>query len=155
MKIRYPDLLTVYTAAEDMTFAEKDNPHHDGVSPVELYWNDVHVELSQGDTLHISLTAQESEVTYLRLRFQFTETEKRADVRILGDDYERGYGTFRWEGIIPERIMPWYMLASNGNDRYSEKYLIQILSHFRMPPHCSERRTAPAPQQVCCHHSVH
>ena len=44
---------------------------------------------------------------------------------------------------------------SCGNDRYSEKYLIQILSHFRLPPHCSERRTAPALQQGCCHHSVH
>ena len=60
MKIRYPDLLTVYTAAENITFAEKDNPHHDGVSPVELYWNDVHVALSQGDTLHISLTDRKS-----------------------------------------------------------------------------------------------
>ena len=120
MKIRYPDLLTVYTASENITFAEKDNPHHDGVSPVELYWNDVHVALSQGDTLHISLTAQESEVTYLRLRFNFTEEEKRADIRILGDDYERGYGKFRWEGIIPERVMPWYMLVSNGNDRYPD-----------------------------------
>ena len=44
---------------------------------------------------------------------------------------------------------------SCGNDRYSEKHLTQILSHFRLPPHCSERRTAPALQQVCCHHSVH
>ena len=31
-------------------------------------------------------------------------------VRILGDDWERGYGTLEWRGVVPERALPWYAL---------------------------------------------
>lgn len=34
--------------------------------------------------------------------------------RILGDAWERAYGDLQWMGIQPERIMPWYMLVSDG-----------------------------------------
>ena len=37
-------------------------------------------------------------------------------MKILGDHWERGYGDLAWRGIEPERIMPWYMLVSDGSD---------------------------------------
>lgn len=111
MQIRFPDFLTVYTNEGKTTFNEMND-----AAAAQFFWEDIRLELCLEDTLRVMLTAEQTPVTYLRLRFNFTEVEKRTDVRILGDDYERGYGTFRWEGIIPERIMPWYMLVSNGTD---------------------------------------
>ncbi len=38
-----------------------------------------------------------------------------AEVRLLGDHWERAYGDLEWRGIAPDRAMPWYFLAeSNG-----------------------------------------
>ena len=37
-----------------------------------------------------------------------------AGAKILGDAWERAYGDLQWMGIQPERIMPWYMLVSDG-----------------------------------------
>ncbi|MBQ6891739.1 MAG: hypothetical protein IJN47_03910, partial [Clostridia bacterium] len=38
-----------------------------------------------------------------------------AGARILGDAWERAYGDLQWMGVRPERIMPWYMLVTDGN----------------------------------------
>lgn len=31
--------------------------------------------------------------------------------RILGDQWERGYGDLGWQGLVPERVMPWYVMV--------------------------------------------
>ena len=31
--------------------------------------------------------------------------------RFLGDAWERGYGDLEWRSIVPQRVMPWYVLA--------------------------------------------
>ncbi len=33
---------------------------------------------------------------------------------VLGDAWERGYGDLEWRGLVPDRVMPWYVLASDG-----------------------------------------
>ncbi len=33
---------------------------------------------------------------------------------LLGDAWERSYGDLGWRSIVPERVMPWYFLASDG-----------------------------------------
>ena len=38
----------------------------------------------------------------------------QAGWRFLGDAWERGYGDLEWRGIVPERVMPWYVLAWDG-----------------------------------------
>jgi len=53
------------------------------------------------------ITAQSEPICRITLRFQVSLPE---DCRILGDHWERGYGDLCWQGIIPERVMPWYML---------------------------------------------
>lgn len=34
--------------------------------------------------------------------------------RFLGDHWERGYGDLEWRGLVPERVMPWYFLATKA-----------------------------------------
>ncbi len=34
--------------------------------------------------------------------------------KFLGDAWERGYGDFEWRGLVPERVLPWYFVASWG-----------------------------------------
>lgn len=41
-----------------------------------------------------------------------TSFEKGA--RFFGDDWERGYGTLEWRGMVAERLMPWYMQADEN-----------------------------------------
>ena len=33
---------------------------------------------------------------------------------MLGDAWERGYGDLEWRGFVPDRVMPWYVLAFDG-----------------------------------------
>ena len=108
MKLRLPDLLTVYTESESFS-----------ASAYPLCRGDVEAGLSLSpDVLSVTLRAGSTPVKYLCLRWNFREDEKRGEpVRILGDHWERGYGDLAWRGIEPERIMPWYMLVSNGSDR--------------------------------------
>jgi alpha-galactosidase len=35
-------------------------------------------------------------------------------LRLLGDQWERGYGDLEWRGVVPERPMPWYFLTHDG-----------------------------------------
>jgi len=118
MKLRNPDFITIYTG-------EKDSAVFSGT---QAMLGDVSVGLREADgALRLSLTADKTPVRYIRLRFNFTDEEKRREsIKILGDTYERSYGDLHWEGIVPERMMPWYMLVSNGSD---------------MNPDCSGRLT--------------
>ncbi len=71
----------------------------------------------ENDTVKVSVTADTTPLCFIRLQWTFTEAERRTDaVRVMGDAWERGYGTLEWRGIVPERCMPWYMLVSNGTD---------------------------------------
>lgn len=39
--------------------------------------------------------------------------------RFLGDHWERSYGDLEWRGIVPERVMPWYFISSDGSSTYA------------------------------------
>ncbi len=56
----------------------------------------------------IRLTAPQTAVRRLVLRWQFPIA---SGWRFLGDAWERGYGDLEWRGILPERVMPWYVIA--------------------------------------------
>ncbi len=80
-------------------------------------WQDVTVEQQLVDgRLLVTLQAEETPVRLIRLRWHFAQRRKEA-LRIYGDEWERGYGTMAWQGIKPERCMPWVCAASNGSDR--------------------------------------
>lgn len=42
------------------------------------------------------------------------ETRLSRGARIFGDAWERAYGELEWRGIVPERLIPWYMHIDEG-----------------------------------------
>ena len=87
-------------------------------SAASAQWNDVSVSQEMTDRgMKIVLTAQDTPVKYINLRWKFTSEEKRNEkVRVLGDAWERAYGDMEWRGIVTERNMPWVCAVSNGSD---------------------------------------
>jgi len=65
------------------------------------------------DTVRIYLKAETSAVCRVRVRWNFPFPK---GLKKLGDAWERGYGELEWRGTCPNRMMPWYFLASD-NDR--------------------------------------
>lgn len=57
----------------------------------------------------VFVTARTDAVKYVLLRWNAALGEP---LRILGDDWERAYGTLEWRGIVKQRSMPWYFLAA-------------------------------------------
>lgn len=113
MKLRYPDFAVIYTTDEQIKLCGPAFSADRGDVSLKLNIN--------GNAMRLSVAADSTPLWYIKLRFNFTEEEKRKDsIRILGDAFERGYGDLSWMGITPDRMMPWYMLVSNGSDLCSD-----------------------------------
>jgi alpha-galactosidase len=109
MELRYPDYFSVF--CESRAFE---------TSGRTAAFDDVRGDICATDekTLRISLSAKETALKYVRLRWNFTEKEKRTDIiKVYGDACERGYGDIEWRRIVPDRYMPWVCAVSNGSDR--------------------------------------
>ena len=63
------------------------------------------------DELRLALVAPAAAMMRLHLRWSFAVP---AELRLLGDAWERSYGELGWRQIVPEQPMPWYFLASDG-----------------------------------------
>ena len=67
-------------------------------------------------TLHgelpISVTNDGKDLTYLHIRWNGIGSD---GLLSIGDHWERSYGDLDWRGTIPERVMPWYFLTSDGS----------------------------------------
>ena len=61
--------------------------------------------------LGVTLTAGSQPVERLHLRWRQRVPE---GLRYLGDAWERGYGDLEWRLLVPERVLPWYFLAYDG-----------------------------------------
>ena len=112
MKLRYPDYFSVF--CESRAFETSEHT---------AAFDDVKSDICTTDakTLCIRLFAKETAVKYLKVRWNFTEKEKRTDIiKVYGDAWERGYGDIEWRGIVPDRYMPWVCAVSNGSDRVSD-----------------------------------
>lgn len=107
MKLRYPDLISLYTEKDSRTVWDK-----------QLTFGDARVCTKlDGDVLKLCAAANETPLRYIRLYWRLTEAEKRKEpIRILGDEYERGYGLMEWRGIVPQRCLTWTCSVSNGSD---------------------------------------
>lgn len=107
MKIRLADQLDIVIQGEKQEQVVFDGQLQDVQAEQKL----------EGQKLRVRLRAETTPVKYLRLRWVFTEKEKRHEpVRVYGDAWERGYGDLCWQGIVPERCMPWVCAVSNGSD---------------------------------------
>ena len=129
MKLRFPDKIKLFCAIDRGIPLE--------VSEVMTY-SDVSLSLrTENDRLSVSLLADTTPVFHVRLRWNFTDEEKRRDaVRVMGDTWERTYGELEWRSVVPQRFMPWYMLVSNGSDtspdcseRYTEGFGVEVRPH--------------------------
>ena len=76
-------------------------------------WRDIRVELvREADRLRVYLTAENTPVCRVWLTW---DGGVSAHARILGDAWERGYGDLEWRGVVPERILPWYVIAAEND----------------------------------------
>ena len=129
MKLRFPDRIKLFCAIDRGIPLE--------VSEV-MTCDDISLSLrTENDRLTVSLRADTTPVLHVRLRWNFTDEEKRRDaVRVMGDTWERTYGELEWRSVVPQRFMPWYMLVSNGSDtshdcseRYTEGFGVEVRPH--------------------------
>ena len=75
--------------------------------------------LPYGDAEGVTVTLEDCKILVtatvpLRKVYLRWDAPAPAGVKILGDAWERAYGDLQWMGVQPERIMPWYMLVSDG-----------------------------------------
>ncbi len=69
-----------------------------------------------GDSLTLSLTAEQSFPTFVKLHWPF---ENPGAVRVLGDAWERSYGDLEFRALKDNnRWMPWYFIADAGDSQY-------------------------------------
>lgn len=109
MKLRYPDGVQIFYESSEGKTVQKDGER----------FADIIVEtgLTEG-CLRVYLTARATPVKYLRMRWNALPEEVRGTpVHVMGDVWERTYGDSVWEGIRPERCMPWVCAVSNGSDQ--------------------------------------
>ena len=77
MQLRYADKIEI--------FSEKDQHIS---STLSAKWNDVNVvQHIASQTLNIELCANETPVCFIRLRWNFSEAEKRSEIRVYGDEW--------------------------------------------------------------------
>jgi alpha-galactosidase len=61
-------------------------------------------------TGEITLQSPEESILRIRLRWRFPVPE---NLSFTGDAWERSYGDLAWRNLEPERILPWYFLATD------------------------------------------
>jgi len=61
--------------------------------------------------LRLALSAPSTALTRVHLRWRFAVP---AEIRVLGDAWERSYGELGWREIVPEQAMPWYFMTFDG-----------------------------------------
>ncbi len=73
--------------------------------------NDIRLETSlMSGCLDVTMSARQTPVSMLALRWNGSWSK---DLLFLGDEFERGYGTFEWRKLHPTRMMAWYFAATD------------------------------------------
>ena len=83
MKLRLPDVTSLYLDGAKYDFYESDCSCEDGYVKFEI----------NNDALTVYATSYEKGARYVRLRWN---EAMRKDIKVLGDAWERGYGDLRW-----------------------------------------------------------
>jgi len=65
----------------------------------------------QRTSLLVGIEGPTATLSRVRLRWTARVPERW---RILNDQWERSYGDLEWRGVLGERVLPWYFLASDG-----------------------------------------
>ncbi|OGO88967.1 MAG: hypothetical protein A2Y15_09535 [Clostridiales bacterium GWF2_36_10] len=69
------------------------------------------------ERLNVSIKADSTPLKYILLRWNFTEGDiPTGFTKVLGDEWERAYGTMEWRSINPDIFMPWYFFITDSSD---------------------------------------
>jgi alpha-galactosidase len=102
---RPPDGITVQTATAYVPLRITSDGWWEGAGVTVLLQDIV-------DALRVALAAPGVAVQRLHLRWRHPFGATRL---LLGDAWERGYGDLEWRGFVPDRVMPWYVVAWDGH----------------------------------------
>lgn len=98
----HPASITVFTENGELPLVREGREWRSG---------SVAVETSPDSTAVIRLSSPQEAVLRIRLRWRLAVSSK---LLFLGDQWERSYGDLGWRSMEPERILPWYFLATDG-----------------------------------------
>jgi alpha-galactosidase len=98
-----PDLVTVFTEGGSVALQREGSAWHgDGID----------VTIAPGtDELPVTVRSGKHPLLRLHLRWRLAPP---ANLEYLGDQWERSYGDLAWRFLEPERVMPWYFIATEG-----------------------------------------
>ena len=99
---RHPDLVMI---GQHRAVSESDGVYRLGDITVRT--------LEQHDRLSISVTALETPVRKIRLRWH---ARNRMKGQVLGDAWERSYADLGWQNLTPWKNLPWYTLITSGTE---------------------------------------
>jgi alpha-galactosidase len=68
------------------------------------------------------LTAGAESIERIQLRWALRVPD---ELRYSGDAWERGYGDLEWRFLVPDRVMPWYFLAFDGQATHAYGVKVQ------------------------------
>jgi alpha-galactosidase len=103
--LRSPDSVTAYAGLE--------NPVNLARSGSQWQASGVEVEAApDAAKMTIRVSAPGMALTHIHVRWK---TAVPAELRFLGDHWERSYGDLTWRAMIPERVMPWYFASYDGS----------------------------------------
>lgn len=103
-----PDFITVRTEENEVVSE---------MSGDQIVLEDVTVRLKKIEAgSAVYLKSEKSAVKFIKLRWR---TKAPSQAKVLGDEWERGYGTMEWRGISGGRIMPWYFFVSAQQTQYA------------------------------------
>ncbi len=117
---RTPDLVKAVTEAGVVPLEETAGTWRGSVDG-----GGIEVGCADGDTRRISLRAPGAAVLRLQLRWR---ADVPANMHYLADHWERGYGDLAWRTLVPERPMPWYFLAHDGEVTHAYGVMTQANS---------------------------
>jgi len=102
---RPPDLVTIHTEDRELALGRTDGGDRWRAGSVEVATRIVE------DELRVGLSAPDVPMKRIHLRWN---VEQPSGVRVLGDEWERGYGGLQWRCLVPERMLPWTFIAFDG-----------------------------------------
>lgn len=103
-----PELLRL---PNHLVLMSEDGPWSCDRPPAVASLGDAQVECRvEAEGLEVLVRGGAAPLRYLVLRW----TGVVRATRFLGDHWERAYGDLEWRGLVPERVMPWYVVASDG-----------------------------------------
>ncbi|MDE3151453.1 MAG: alpha-galactosidase [Gemmatimonadota bacterium] len=106
-----------------------------GPSAVGGRWGSAHVEVTLAPVEQATRVALAASVGVARVTLRWNAD--LSPVRLmLGDAWERGYGDLEWRGFVPDRVMPWYVLAFDGarTDGYGVRTGAAAFCWWQMDP---------------------